>query len=94
MNISVLAENFLSAPILFFFLGLIAVIVKSDMEIPSVLSKFFSLYLLFDIGIKGGEELYRSGLNSNVIVDLSFCILMAVITPVMGYLVLRRKLDV
>jgi len=42
-------------PILFFFFGILAVLVKSNLEIPQALSKFFSLYMLMAIGIKGGR---------------------------------------
>ncbi|MDR9389171.1 MAG: sodium-dependent bicarbonate transport family permease [Wenzhouxiangella sp.] len=49
--------NFLSPPVLFFFLGGLAVMVKSDLGIPGQISKFLSLYLLFAIGFKGGVAL-------------------------------------
>ena len=58
MNIHTILENFSHAPVLFFFLGVMAVLVKSDLDIPPAISKFLGIYLLFDIGIKGGEELF------------------------------------
>jgi hypothetical protein len=57
MNTSLILENLLSPPILFFMGGLLAVLVRSDLEIPREVAKFLSLFLLFSIGLKGGVEL-------------------------------------
>lgn len=93
MDFSQISINFLSAPVLFFFLGLIAVFLKSDMEIPPVLAKFFSLYLLFDIGIKGGQELFRSGFSSEVLHVLEAAILMSLLVPLLAFFILKKKLN-
>jgi len=77
MNFSMLLENFLHPPVLFFFLGMFAVLVKSDLEIPPAIGKFLSLYLLFDIGIKGGEELFHSGFSLIVIKIIIACMLVS-----------------
>ena len=65
MDSSLILQNLLSPPVLFFFLGVIAVLVGSDLEIPSPLPKLFSLYLLLAIGFKGGLELQHSGLGGD-----------------------------
>lgn len=93
MDISVVAHNFLSPPILFFFLGLFAVLIKSDLEVPPAIAKFFSIYLLFHIGIKGGEELYHSGFTLQMLWVVLACIAMAVAVPIVAYKILRTKLD-
>jgi hypothetical protein len=93
MTLSSILSNFLSAPVLFFFLGLFAVLVKSDLEVPPAIAKFFSLYLLFDIGIKGGEELYHSGFTSDILIIMLACIVMSLIVPVVAFFVLKIKLD-
>ena len=54
MNTSLVLQNVLTPPVLFFFLGALAVLLKSNLEIPSPLPKLFSLYLLLAIGFKGG----------------------------------------
>lgn len=94
MSMSSILSNFLSAPVLFFFLGLIAVMVKSDLEVPPAIAKYFSLYLLFDIGIKGGQELFHSGFTTDILVIMSACIVMSLIVPVVAFYVLKIKLDV
>jgi len=50
MDFQILFSNLTNPTLLFFLLGIIAVIVKSDLEIPQSSSKFISLYLLFAIG--------------------------------------------
>jgi len=94
MNFDSVINNFTSPAVLFFFLGLIAVAVKSDLEIPPAIAKFFSLYLLFDIGIKGGEELFHSGFTMEIFYIVCACIFMAVLVPLVAFRVLRLKLNV
>ena len=57
MNYNLLIDNLTNPALLFFVLGIVAVYLKSDLEIPPNSSKFISLYLLFAIGFKGGQEL-------------------------------------
>lgn len=94
MDINQLLGNFLAPPVPFFFLGLIAVLAKSDLEIPQPISKFISMYLLMAIGFKGGVELHHSGFNTEVGMVLLFAMLMAIITPLYAYWILRKRLDV
>ena len=94
MNLQAVINNFTSPAVLFFFLGLLAVAVKSDLEIPPAIAKFFSLYLLFDIGIKGGEELFHSGFTMHIIYIILACMFMACLVPLVAYRVLKIKLNV
>lgn len=93
MDIQSFLENILHPPVLFFFLGMLAVAVKSDLQIPSQIAKFLSLYLLFDIGIKGGEELFHSGFNFMILKVIIACILFSFLVPFVAYKVLIKKLD-
>ena len=45
--------------ILFFLLGLLAGLARSDLKIPAVLYESLSIFLLLAIGLKGGVELAR-----------------------------------
>ena len=63
MEFQILINNLTNPTLLFFLLGIIAVLLKSDLEIPQSSSKFISLYLLFSIGFKGGQELANSGVD-------------------------------
>jgi uncharacterized protein len=99
MDISLIQSNILNPPVLFFFLGMLAVFVQSDLEIPNPLPKLFSLYLLVAIGFKGGHELYESaispeGITPLIISTLVAAVVMASIVPFYSFFILRIKLDV
>jgi uncharacterized protein len=66
MNFHILISNLNNPTLLFFALGVFAVIVKSDLEIPAAFSKFISFYLLFSTGFKGGQELAHSGFRQQL----------------------------
>ena len=95
METNLLLQNIFAPTVLFFFIGLIAVICKSDLEIPAPLPKLFSLYLLLAIGFKGGIGIQESGfLNNQVLLTLSSAILMSLLIPIIGFAVLRLKFNV
>ena len=93
MDLSLIAQNILNPPILFFFLGMLAVFLKSDLTIPQPLPKFFSLFLLIAIGLHGGYELSKSGLDLYILKALSLAIFMAILVPIYSFFILRVKLD-
>ncbi len=93
MDASLIVSNILNPPVLFFFLGMTAVFVKSDLEIPAPVPKLLSLYLLFAIGFKGGVELVKSGITQEVILTLLASVLMACTVPIYTFFILRLKLD-
>lgn len=94
MNPEIIISNLTNPTLLFFVLGIVAALVRSDLEIPPQISKFLSLYLLFSIGFKGGMELSHSGLTREVLVTLGLSVVLAVAVPFYTYFILRRKLDV
>ncbi len=94
MDLHLLIDNISNPVLLFFFLGILAVQLKSDLNIPENSSKFISLYLLFSIGFKGGQELAHSEWNLQIIWALFFGIFLAVAVPFYTYFILRRKFSV
>ena len=94
MSSSLILSNVLNPPVLFFFIGLSAVFLKSDLEIPQPIPKLFSLYLLFAIGFKGGHELHESGLTPDIAIALLAAVVMAALVPVYSFFILRLKLDI
>ncbi|UBF25639.1 sodium-dependent bicarbonate transport family permease [Kovacikia minuta CCNUW1] len=93
MDVSLILSNILNPPVLFFFLGMTAIFVKSDLEVPPPIPKLFSLYLLFAIGFKGGVELAKSGLSQDVVLTLLAAIVMACFVPVYTFFILKLRLD-
>lgn len=55
--VSIFIQNITPPPILFFTLGIIAGFLKSDLEVPDQISKYLSIYLMMEIGFKGGVSL-------------------------------------
>ncbi|MDZ8107606.1 MAG: sodium-dependent bicarbonate transport family permease [Nostoc sp. DedQUE12a] len=94
MDVSLIVSNILNPPVLFFFLGMIAVFVKSDLEIPPPVPKLLSLYLLLAIGFKGGVELIKSGITQEVVLTLIAAMLMACFVPIYTFFILKLKLDI
>ena len=93
MNASLILSNILNPPVLFFFLGILAILLKSDLEIPQPLPKLFSLYLLLAIGFKGGYEIEESGINPEIALTLLAAIFMASVVPIYTFFILKLKLD-
>lgn len=91
MDASLLASNLLNPPILFFCLGALAHFVRSDLEIPQPLPKFFSLYLLLAIGFKGGVELHASGLDTQVLSTLGAAAAMSTVVLFRTFQSLKRR---
>lgn len=94
MDLHLLIDNLSNPALLFFFLGIIAVQLKSDLKIPENSAKFISLYLLISIGFKGGQELSHSDLSLDILWALLFGIFLAAIVPVYTFFILRRNLSV
>ncbi len=92
MDIKLFA-TLLDPAILFFFLGIFAALVRSNLEIPPPVAKFLSLYLLMAIGIKGGVALSVSGIQTEMLIGLTIALFMAFFVPLYTYPLLRRKLD-
>jgi hypothetical protein len=94
MNFNLLFENITNPALLFFVLGIIAVVLKSDLEIPENSSKFISLYLLFAIGFKGGQELSHEKFTTEIAWSMVFGISISILIPLYTFFILRRKLGV
>jgi hypothetical protein len=94
MDLHLLFDNLTNPALLFFFLGVIAVQVKSDLSITENSSKFISLYLLLAIGFKGGQELAHSQFSMEIFWALLFGIVLAIVVPLYAYFILRIKFNV
>lgn len=94
MNFNLLIDNLTNPALLFFVLGIIAVYLKSDLEIPANSSKFISLYLLFAIGFKGGQELSHETFSSEIGWSMLLGITISLIIPLYTFFILKNKLTV
>lgn len=88
-------QNLSTPMILFFVLGFISTIIKSDIEIPPAISKTLAIYFMIAIGFKGGVEISKTGIGSELYDSIVSSILIGVITPLIAFLILKYigKLD-
>lgn len=82
-------SNFSSPMILFFVLGFISTILKSDIEIPEVITKTLAIYFMIAIGLKGGFEINKSGIDANLYTSILNSLLIGFIVPVIAFLILK-----
>ena len=79
----------LDAVVLFFILGVIARLGKSDLKLPQALYEALSVYLLLAIGLKGGIELHKQSLAA-VLPQILACMALGGLIPVLMTPALKR----
>ncbi|MCX5691733.1 MAG: sodium-dependent bicarbonate transport family permease [Planctomycetota bacterium] len=79
----------MSPPVLFFFLGVLAAMVRSNIAIPKAATKLLSLYLLWAIGFKGGVELVASGFQGDAAKTIVLALGISLLVPLWAYTALR-----
>lgn len=94
MDTGIIISNLTNPTLLFFVMGIVATLVKSDLEIPPTTVKFISLYLLFAIGFKGGQELSHGGFTTEILLSLILGVVIASLIPLYTFFVLKRKMSV
>src|SRR5687768_366443 len=80
----------LTAPMpLFFVLGILATLIRSDLKVPEALYIGLTLYLLAAIGLHGGAEIREVGLTA-IWMPLVGTLFLGIMIPIIGYLILRK----
>lgn len=87
-------SNLLIPAVLFFALGFIARVIKSDLRFPLDLAKMLSIYLLIAIGLHGGYELGKADLGTAFNAVL-WAVILGFGLPLIGYalLLITRRVD-
>lgn len=87
-------SNLLIPTVLFFALGFLARVIRSDLRFPPDLAKLLSIYLLVSIGIHGGYELGRAELVTGLYA-VFWAIVLGLTLPIAGYALLlaSRRVD-
>lgn len=86
-------KNLTDPAVLFFFLGLVIGLIRSNLEVPAPIAKFLSLYLLMALGFKGGQALADAGLSGDAAKVVGAAIVLAMVIPAVWFLVLRRRVN-
>lgn len=87
-------SNLLLPAVLFFALGVIARVIKSDLRFPPDVAKILSIYLLMAIGLHGGYELAKADMMI-AINSIVWALILGFGLPIIGYLalVVTRKVN-
>ncbi len=85
----ILLANLLSPIVLAFVLGVVASLVRSDLEFPEALYSSLSIYLLLAIGLKGGAELSATPFGEFAL-PVAATLTLGVLTPLTAYAILRK----
>lgn len=79
----------LDPAVLFFLLGIVAGLLRSNLDVPKPVVQFLTLYLLMAVGLKGGFTLARFGLNAEAVTALGGALVMALVVPAIAYAAFR-----
>jgi hypothetical protein len=93
-GLEIITSNFTNPTFLFFLLGITAALIKSDLEIPAQSVKFISLYLLFAIGFKGGQELTKTPIDTSVLLMIAAAFVLSSLIPIYVFFVMRIRASV
>lgn len=74
--------------VLFFVLGVVAGLVRSDLKIPGSIYEALSIFILLSIGLKGGVELAKHPVG-NLVLDGLIIVLVGAMIPLVAFPVLR-----
>jgi hypothetical protein len=92
MNWDLIVTNLTTPAVLFFGLGLLAAVLRSDLEIPQAIGRGMSIYLMFSIGMHGGVELAAAGFTPSTLMPLGAGMLAGMLVPFLAFHLLRRPL--
>jgi hypothetical protein len=91
MQSAVLLENLVSPITIAFLMGMVASLIRSDLEIPEPVIRIISIYLLFSIGLQGGQELAHVSF-AEVAAGLGVVGVLVLALPVAAFLAARHVL--
>jgi uncharacterized protein len=83
-------DTLTSPVILFFVLGFIAALLKSDLSIPEAFAKAMSIYLMAAIGLKGGVEVASSGFTPDLLAAAAAGLVLSFLLPFIAFALLTR----
>lgn len=82
-------QNLASPMIMFFILGFLSTVIKSDIEIPQAISKALAIYFMIAIGFKGGVEISKNGLENGLFQSILNSLIIGITTPLISFLILK-----
>jgi hypothetical protein len=89
MPIEIIIQNIVSPITLSFLLGAIATFIRSDLEIPEPVIRIMAIFLLFSIGLQGGQELAEVRF-ADIAAGLGLTLVLICLLPFVAFLIARR----
>ncbi|MEM9988578.1 MAG: sodium-dependent bicarbonate transport family permease [Pseudomonadota bacterium] len=89
MGLDLALATLLSPVVLFFVLGLMAALAKSEVAVPEAFAKGIAIYLMMAIGLKGGVEMSKTGLTLEIIMVMAAGIFLSFFLPLIAFALLR-----
>lgn len=89
MSSELILATLLSPIVLFFVLGLIAALMRSQMSVPESFAKGLAIYLMMAIGLKGGVEMSKTALTPEIFAVAGVALGLSFALPFMAYFLLR-----
>lgn len=83
-----IVDNLTAPTVLCFVIGLLAVLVRSDLRLPDQVGSLVSTYLLLAIGLKGGTRLQDASF-SDIWAPILVTLVLGVITPLVTFVAAR-----
>jgi uncharacterized protein len=91
ISTELLSSNLLSPVVLAFALGMLARLLRSDLEIPNAIQSYLSIFLLLAIGLKGGVAL-RGSSPENLLLLIGATVVCGMLTAFSAYWVAKTFL--
>lgn len=90
MTLVELAVHSLVSPmVLFFVLGFVAAMARSDLSMPEPVTKLLAIYLLMSIGMRGGVEVAHHGVTGQLLGSIAIGMILSFATPYIAFAILR-----
>lgn len=89
-TLSAAGGNLLQPAVLFFALGVLAALARSNLALPREAATTLSLILMLCIGFKGGVEARAHGLDAGFLKAAGLGLALSALTPLPAYWLLRR----
>lgn len=88
-----LVGNMFSPPILFFAVGVLAALLRSDLKIPDAAGAIISIFILASIGLRAGVAVYKVGIGGILLPSLLATVI-GILLVIVAYTILKRVTNV
>ncbi|BDA87272.1 sodium-dependent bicarbonate transport family permease (plasmid) [Aureimonas sp. SA4125] len=85
-----MTATLLSPMVLFFALGVLAALARSDLSIPEAVGKAIAIYLMIAIGLKGGVAVAAEGVGSDLAIAAALGLVLSAALPLPAYWLGRK----